>query len=121
MNQKEYSLSANGPQKTKMVILNGNLMRTAEAAFWRVSSGKLFLNSWSVLREITAMESDLNKVVPATLLKSLSVMGNYLEVFQEFDKNCFQYNKHLIGVVSQAYKWRRYVYGGGVTSLFLCL
>ena len=121
MNQKEYSLSANGPQKTKMVILNGNLMRTAEAAFWRVSSGKLFLNFWSVLREITAMESDLNKVVPATLLKSLSVMGNYLEVFQEFDKNCFQYKKHLIGVVSQAYKWRRYVYGGGVTSLFLCL
>ena len=67
------------------------------------------------------MESDLNKVVLATLLISLSVMGNFLEVFQEFNKNSFQYKKHLSGVVSQAYKWRRYVYDRGVSSLLLCL
>ena len=67
------------------------------------------------------MESDLNKVVLITLLISLSVMGNFLEVFQEFNKNSFQYKKHLLGVVSQAYKWRRYVYDRGVSSLFLCL
>ena len=103
MNQKECSLSANFPQKIKMVILNGELMRTAEAAFWRVSSGKLFLNSWSILRKITTMESDLNKVVLATLLISLSVMGNFLEVFQEFNKNSFQYKKHLLGVVFFTY------------------
>ena len=121
MNQKECSLSTSCPQKMKMVILNGDLMRTAEAAFWRVSSGKLFLNSWSILRKITTMESDLDKVVLATLLISLSVMGNFLEVFQEFNKNSFQYKKHLLGVVSQAYKWRRYVYDRGVSSLFLCL
>ena len=99
MNQKECSLSANCPQKIKMVILNGELMRTAEAAFWRVSSGKLFLHSWSILRKIITMESDLNKVLLATLLKSLSEMGNFLEVFQEFNKNSFQYKKHLLGVV----------------------
>ena len=67
------------------------------------------------------MESALNKVVLATLLISLSVMGNFLEVFQEFNKNSFQYKKHLLGVVSQAYKWRRYVYDRGVSSLLLCL
>ena len=50
------------------------------------------------------MESDLSKVLPATLLKSLSVMGNFLDVFPEFTKNSFQYKKHLLGVVSQAYK-----------------
>ena len=54
------------------------------------------------------MESDLSKVLPATLLKSLSVMGNFLDVFREFTKNSFQYKKHLLGVVSQAYKWRIY-------------
>ena len=58
MNQKEWSLSANCPRQIKMEILNGDFMRAAEAAFWRVSSGKLFLNSWSILRKITTMESE---------------------------------------------------------------
>ena len=73
----------------KVVILNGDLMRTAVAVFWRASSGKFFLNSWSILRKITTMKSDLNKVVLSTLLKSVSVMGNFLEVFQELNKNSF--------------------------------
>ena len=60
-----------------MVILNGDIKRTAEAAFWKVSSGKFFLNYWSILRKITTMESNLKKVVPPILLKSLSVMGIY--------------------------------------------
>ena len=59
MNQKELILSANCPQKMEMVVLNGDLMRAAEGAFWRFSPRKLFLNSWSVLRKITPMESDL--------------------------------------------------------------
>ena len=67
------------------------------------------------------MESDLSGVAPATLLKLLSVMDNFLEVFQEFNKNSFQYKKHLLVVVFQAYKWCRYVYGGSVASLFLWL
>ena len=83
----------------KMVILNGDLM----AAFRRISSGKLSLNSWSIFRKITTMESNLNKVVPAT---SFSGTGNFLDVFQEFS---FRYKKHLLGVA----------YGGGVTSFFL--
>ena len=45
------------------------------------------------------MESDLRTTVSATLLKSLSVMGNFLEVFREFNKNSFQYKKHPLGVV----------------------
>ena len=102
MNQKEFNLSANCPQKMKIVILNGDLMRTVEAAFWKVFSGKLFLNSWSVLRKIATMERDLNKVVPDTLLKSLPVMGNLLKVSQEFNKNFFQYKKQLLGFVSYA-------------------
>ena len=48
------------------------------------------------------MESDLSKIVPATLLKSLSAMDNLLDVLQEFNKSGFQYKKHLLGVFSQA-------------------
>ena len=33
------------------------------------------------------------------LLKSLSVMGNFLEIFQEFNKSSLQYKKHLLGTV----------------------
>ena len=31
-------------------------------------------------------ESDLSKVAPETLLQSLSVMGNFLEILQEFQE-----------------------------------
>ena len=70
---------------------------------------------------MTTMESDLSKIVPATLLKVLSVMSNFLKVFQEFTKNSFQYKKHLLGIVSQACKWRKYVCDGVVVSSFLRL
>ena len=99
------------------MILNGDLIRAAEAAFWRISSRKLFLNSWSILRKITATESNLSNVVPSTLLKLFFVMGDFLEVFQEFNINSYQYKKHLLGIVSQAYKWRRCDYG---EVWFLC-
>ena len=36
----------------------------------------------------------------ATLLESLSVKANFLKIFQEFEKNIFQYKKHILGVVS---------------------
>ena len=64
-------------------------MRTGEATFWWVSLGKLFLNSWSIWRIITTTESDLNKFVLAKLLKPISVMDNFLEDFQEFNKKTF--------------------------------
>lgn len=115
--RKKWSLSGNCPQQIKMVILNGDLMRAAEAAFWRISSGKLFLNFWSILRKITAMKSNLSKVVPTTLLKLFFVMGDFLEVFQEFNINSYQYKKHLLGIASQACKWRRCDYG---EVRFLC-
>ena len=88
----------------KMVILCVDFMRAVETVFWRFSSRQLFQNSWNILRKIIAIESNLNNVAPATLLKPLSVMGNFLEVFQEFTKNSFQHKKHLLGVVYQAYK-----------------
>ena len=56
-------------------------MRAEETAFWKFSSGKLFLNSQNTLKKMTTMESDLSKVAPACLLKSLSVMGNFLVKF----------------------------------------
>ena len=49
--------------------------------------------------KIITMESDSTT---AKLLKSLSVMDNLLEVFQELNKSSFQYKKHLLGVVSRA-------------------
>ena len=39
-------------------------------------------------------------------------MGNFLEVFQEFTKYSFQYKKHLLGFVYQAYKWHLCICGG---------
>ena len=67
------------------------------------------------------MESDLSRVKPVTLLLSLSVMDNFLEILQELKKNGFQYNKQRQVIVSQAYKSRRYVCGGGVISSFFWL
>ena len=65
----------------------------------------------AILRIISTTERNFSKVV--TLLKSISVMGNFLEIFQEFNKNSFWYKKHLWGIVSQTYKWRRFVCGRG--------
>ena len=39
------------------------------------------------------MESNLNRIAPATLLLSLSVMDNLLEILKEFKENSFQYKK----------------------------
>ena len=47
----------------KMMILNGDLMRAAEAVFSRFSSWKFLPNFWSILRKITTMRSDLSKIV----------------------------------------------------------
>ena len=41
------------------------------------------------------MESDLSRVAPATLLLSLSVMENFLDILQEFKENNFKYKKQL--------------------------
>ena len=65
----------------------------ASAVFLRCSFRKIFLYSWSIGRRISTAESDLNRVAPVTLLLTLSVMDNFLEILQEFKKNGFQYNK----------------------------
>ena len=44
---------------------------------------KLFLSSWSFWRKKSITENDLIKDAPASLLEPLSVMGNFLEMFQE--------------------------------------
>ena len=59
-------------------------------------------------------KSDLSRVAPATLLLSLSVMYNFLEILQKFKKNSFQYSKQLSIIVFQAYKSGRYASGWGV-------
>ena len=72
-----------------MLLFSSDFIRAAEVGFWRFSSRKLFLNSWNILRKMNTTKRDLSTIVPATLLKSLSVMGNFLVVFQEFNKNSF--------------------------------
>ena len=46
------------------------------------------------------METDLRKIVLVSLLKSFLLLGNFLEDFQELNKNSFQYKKCLSEVVS---------------------
>ena len=100
-----------------MVILNGDLMRAEETAFWKFSSGKLFLNSQNTLKKMTTMESDLSKVAPACLLKSLSVMGNFLvKFFKGLLKTVYSTRN-----TTQIYKWRSFVCGGGVAFFLLWL
>ena len=44
---------------------------------------------------MSTAESDLSRVAPVTLLLSLSVINNFLEILQEFEENSFQYKKQL--------------------------
>ena len=78
MNQKEESLSANCPQKIKNGDFKSKSLilfswKATEVACSRCSLRKLILNYF--LRRVSITESDWSKVVPATLLKSLSAMG----------------------------------------------
>ena len=44
-------------------------------------------------------------IVPAMLLKSLSIKGNFLaRGFPRVYKHSFQYKKHFLGIVSQTFK-----------------
>ena len=66
-----------------------------------------------ILRNVCIRESDLRKVAPAALLKKLFVIYNFPEFLQEIHRNRFQYKGFQCwGVVSQVFKWRRYVCGG---------
>ena len=49
---------------------------------------------WIRKRKVSIKESKLSKDSPLTLLKSLSVMCDFLGIFQEFNKNSFQQKKH---------------------------
>ena len=64
-------------------------VQVASAAFLRYFFRKIFLNSWSIGRRISATESDLGRVAPATLLLSLSVINNFLKILQEFRRIVF--------------------------------
>ena len=101
MNQKECSLSDNHPQKMKMVILNDNLMRAAEAAFWKFSLGNLLPNSWSILRKTGTMGS---KSVTVTYYNRSLILVIFYKFSKRLIKNRSQYNKHFLGVVYQAFK-----------------
>ena len=50
----------------------------------------LFLNYLCILRKVSITERDLRKITPATLVKSLFVTGDFLELLQEFNKNSFE-------------------------------
>ena len=47
---------------------------------------RLLDDAWSILRKISLALSNLSKVTPATLLKSISVIVNFLASFQEIKK-----------------------------------
>ena len=55
--------------------------------FWRCSLRAVFLSSWSILKNIFTTDSNQSKV--ASLLKSIPVMSNFLQIFQEFNQNNF--------------------------------
>ena len=55
-------------------------------------------------------ESDLSKVAPETLLQSLSVMGNFLEIWQEFQE--FSIQEAPLNICFSSLEPRRYVCGG---------
>ena len=74
-----------------------------------------------ILKIISVTEGDLSKVVSVTLLKFSFVIGNFQETFWELNKSSFQYKEHLWVVVSQAYKWRKYNSGRGVTGYFFLM
>ena len=63
------------------------------------STSLLCSQSKNILRKLATMESDLSTIVPATLMKSFSVMGNFLETFQVFNKNSFQFKEQVISDV----------------------
>ena len=71
----------------RVITLKG--VQVASAVFLRCFFRKIFLNSWSVGRRISTMESDLSRVAPATLLLSLSVVDNFLEILPKFRKIVF--------------------------------
>ena len=51
---------------------------------------KKVISKFSVYsKKVSITESDLSKVSSATLLKSLSVMGNFLRILQKFSKTVF--------------------------------
>ena len=64
-------------------------VQVASAFFLRCFFRKIFLNSWSIGRRISTMESNLSRVAPATLLLSLSVVDNFLEILPKFRKIVF--------------------------------
>ena len=64
-------------------------VQVASAAFLKRFFKKISLNSWSIGRRISTVESDLSRVAPATLLLSLSIMDNFLEILQKFRKIVF--------------------------------
>ena len=74
----------------------------------------------SAQEKVTIGKNGLGKTAPAVLLKSLSVINNLLEIFQEINRNSFEYKKPHWEVVAQAYNWRRYLFGGGVIISYNC-
>ena len=70
-------------------VITMKQVQVASAAFLKRFFKKIFLNSWSIGRRISTVESDLSRVAPAMLLLSLSIMDNFLEILQKFRKIVF--------------------------------
>ena len=122
MNQKEWSLSTNYSQQMKMErlsLLEGFLRSSSLLEGFLKKIVSKFLEYLMKNNHYGEQVSKLRKFVPATLPKWPSLLLNFSEIFHKFSKNSFEYKKGLLGVVSPAYKWHRYVYSGGVASLFL--
>ena len=68
-------------------VITMKQVQVAPAAFLRRLFRKIFLNSWSIGKRISSTaESDLSRIAPATLLLSLSIMDNFVEILQKFRK-----------------------------------
>ena len=83
MKQKEWSHS--GGSKLKPLI--SIFWEATGVVCWRCFLKKSFLNSICILKNVCIRENDLSKVTATTLLESVSLMDNFLEVFQGFNKN----------------------------------
>ena len=64
-------------------------VQVTSTAFLRCIFRKIFLKSWRIRRRISTQESDLSRLAPVTLLLSLFVMDNFLEILQKFRKIVF--------------------------------
>ena len=92
---KKYGVSVlnvlkklNGKLKSKPLIFI--CWKATQVACCKYSL-KLFLNSLFILRNASIRENDLTKVLLSMLLRLLSVIDKFIELYHRFHENSFQY------------------------------